>query len=256
VLATAPDNANSHANKGWSLLEKGQPREALVHFSESLRLDADNEWARVGMIEALKARYFIYRWMLKYFLWMGKLSQQYQWAVVIGLYLLFRVLSNLAKTNPQLAPFVTPLLILYALFVLMSWLSRPLFSLLLRCNRFGRAVLLPEQVAESNLVGGTLLVAVVSLIVALATDSDVAIILAIVAGVWSIPASAIYECTSGWPRRWMALVAAGIGLVGLAAVVGTHQQWTAAGSLLGAFVLCGLLSSFAANVLMQMQVRH
>ncbi|MDB5311521.1 MAG: tetratricopeptide repeat protein [Gemmataceae bacterium] len=46
---------------GWALLHARQPAEALTHFREALRLDPTNEWARDGLIEALKARYWVYR---------------------------------------------------------------------------------------------------------------------------------------------------------------------------------------------------
>ena len=41
------------------------------------------DWARQGILEALKARHLLYRLMLWYFLWMAKLSEKAQWAVVI-----------------------------------------------------------------------------------------------------------------------------------------------------------------------------
>ena len=56
ALAKNPDNSITHANQGWTLLEKGDPKKALEHFREALRLDPENEWARRGTVEALKAR--------------------------------------------------------------------------------------------------------------------------------------------------------------------------------------------------------
>ncbi len=50
ALAKNPDNAITHANQGWTLLEKGEPKKALEHFRESLRLDPTNEWARHGIV--------------------------------------------------------------------------------------------------------------------------------------------------------------------------------------------------------------
>src|SRR5436190_595817 len=69
ALARDPQNATTHANQGWTLLHQGDPRKALEHFREALRIDPDLEWARAGIVEALKARYVAYRWILMYFLW-------------------------------------------------------------------------------------------------------------------------------------------------------------------------------------------
>ena len=74
ALARDPDNAVSHANRGWTLLESREPRKAMEHFREALRLNPDLDWARSGIAEAMKARNPLYRWLLAYFLWMAKLS--------------------------------------------------------------------------------------------------------------------------------------------------------------------------------------
>jgi len=79
ALAKDPQNAHTHANQGWALLHHGDHRQALEHFREALRLDPELDWARAGMVEALKARNVIYRVMLRYFLWMARLSAKAQW---------------------------------------------------------------------------------------------------------------------------------------------------------------------------------
>lgn len=74
-LARDPDDSYANANKAWALLHEGQPRpRAIDQFRKALRLDPTNEYARHGMVEALKARNPIYRWILAYFLWMGRLD--------------------------------------------------------------------------------------------------------------------------------------------------------------------------------------
>src|SRR5262249_35174190 len=138
ALARNPDNALTHANQGWTLLEKGKPKQALEHFREALRLDPENEWARQGIVEALQARNVIYAVMLKYFLWMSRFSNRAQWGIILGAYFGNRLLSALAHSNPDLAPWILPLRILYVCFALMTWMASPFFNLLLRINRFGR----------------------------------------------------------------------------------------------------------------------
>ena len=90
---------------------RGDFRGALEHFREALRLNPSLEWARAGLVEALKARYPVYGLLLRYFLWMSTLSRRAQWAVILGA-CSFRALRAVATNNPALAPWITPLLVL------------------------------------------------------------------------------------------------------------------------------------------------
>jgi tetratricopeptide (TPR) repeat protein len=163
ALRRNPDNAVTHANQGWTYLEESEPRKALEHFREALRLDPTNEWARAGLVEALKARNIVYGLMLRYFLWMSKLSAGVQFGVIIGGYILNRILTAAAKTNPELAPWVLPLRILYLTFALLTWTADPLFNLLLRLSSYGRLALSPEQYRASNWFGAAVIPALFSL---------------------------------------------------------------------------------------------
>ena len=51
-----PEIALTHANQGWTLLEQRKPQKAMEHFREALRIDPELEWARVGIVEAMKGR--------------------------------------------------------------------------------------------------------------------------------------------------------------------------------------------------------
>jgi hypothetical protein len=102
------------------------------------------------MLEALKARYFVYRQLLKFQLWMSRLSGGAQWAVIIGLYVGFRVIREVGRSNPSLLPITMPIVILYSLFALITWIGDPVFNSLLRLNRFGRLALAPHERAASS----------------------------------------------------------------------------------------------------------
>lgn len=156
ALSRNPDIALTHANQGWNLLHKGEPKKALEHFREAMRLDPTNDWAREGIVEAMKARFFIYRWILKYFLWMGRLKAGSRWGVVIGAWLGFNVLLRVEKQNPEYGPYLWPLLYAYLGFVLMSWLAQPLFNSVLRLSRYGRHALTSDQTFASNCILGML----------------------------------------------------------------------------------------------------
>lgn len=273
ALARDPDNAFSHANRGWSLLHERQPEAALHHFREALRLDPDLDYARAGMIEALKARYWLYRQILSYFLWLSRLSSQARWGVVIGLFVVQRIVAATAQANPTWEPFLFPILVGYLAFALTTWVAVPLSNLFLRLNRFGRLALSPEQRAGANLVG----------LVALATGG--CLIYAVSAArvydlpgwygalgfaLAVLPVASIYAVPAGWPRKLMAAYSVGmVGLVLLSVTrMGIGISWDGIDNdyavacfrsgleLTPAFGWAALASSFLANWLAGVTVRR
>jgi tetratricopeptide (TPR) repeat protein len=241
ALAKDPDNAVTHANQGWALLHEGKPTEAMTHFREALRLDPNLEWARAGIVEALKAKNVVYRLMLRYFLWSARLGSQAQWGIMVGGYLGYRFLSDLAGRNPAAAPYIRPLLVAYAAFAIGTWLADPLFNLLLRFNRFGRLALSKRQTWASNVLAALLLLAGAALAVGLAGvgggDGDAAgggagggstaggggfgwFVLALVFALLTVPAMGCFRLSPGWPTKVMVLATAALAAVGLSSAVG------------------------------------
>jgi tetratricopeptide (TPR) repeat protein len=223
ALARNPENSMTHANQGWTYVEKGEYEKGLEHFREALRLDPENDWARQGILEALKARHWIYALMLRYFLWMSKLSRGVQWGIILGLYFLQRILSAVARTNPELKPFITPLLFLYLIFVVLTWIANPLFNLLLRLNRFGRLALSREQTISSNFLGACLALSLACLAASVVTGQGGFFLGAIVAGLLCMPVAGIFKCHAGWPRTVMTVVTVLLLLAGLGAVL---EAWS------------------------------
>lgn len=217
ALARDPDNATTHANRGWTLLHQGDHRKALEHFREALRIDPTSEWARAGIVEALKARYVVYRVMLWYFLWMSRLSSRAQWAIIVGGYFGYQALERLADQNPAVAPYVRPVLIAYVVFAAMTWLADPLFNLLLRLNRFGRLTLSRKQTIASNVIGSLLLAALAALTVWLARGGVGWLALAVVLAVMLLPVSGTFKTPDGWPRVVMIVACGVLGVMGLTA---------------------------------------
>jgi Tfp pilus assembly protein PilF len=218
ALAREPENAVTHANQGWTYLEKGDPKKALEHFREALRHDPELEWARGGMVEALKARHIVYNLMLRYFLWMGKLGRQAQVGVIVGLFVAYHLVRKVAESNPVLAPWLWPGLYAYVFFALMTWFSAPLFNMLLRFNRFGRYALSRDQVVCSNWLAACLLAGLLCLVITLATGDSVANTTAFVAAltffVLLYMIQGTFSCTAGWPRILMGAYAILFGAMG------------------------------------------
>ncbi len=264
ALARNPENSVTHANQGWTLLEGGDPKRALEHFREALRLDPDNDWARQGIIEALKARNWIYAVMLRYFLWMSRLSSQAQWAVIVGGYIGNRLLGVLAQSKPALAPWILPIRIIYVAFALLTWTADPLFNLLLRLNRFGRLVLSREQTVASNWIGAALLLALLALAGCFLSKFSVPwLVAAIVFGFLILPLAGTFKCAAGWPRKTMAIytgvmAAAGISALAVFAAIGETRSMAAKSGfgLIGLFLLGAVGSGWVANVLISQRPKR
>jgi len=218
ALARDPDNAITHANQGWSLLHGGQHARALEHFREALRLDPELEWARQGLVEALKARSAVYGLLLRYFLWMSRLDRRAQWAVLIVGYVGYQVLRGLLRANPALGPVIWPLIIAYGVFAVSTWIADPLFTLLLRLDRFGRLVVSRDEVVASNWVGGSLALALVAVGGWLLSGSSTLLLAALLFGALVLPLAGTFQLEPGRPRRLMikyTAVVAALGLIGL-----------------------------------------
>ena len=215
VAAAAPLNAFANAGRAWTLLRTGSREDALEQFREALRMDPTNEWAREGMLASLKARHPIYRLFLRYYLWLETRSRRQQLLYAVLGIILYSNMRRLARAEPQLAPVLWPLMALYVLFVLGSWIADPLFDLLLRFDTVGRRALTPNRRRASAWVGVCLIFAIAGGIITLLTGSDQALTTAICAGFMLIPIAGTFRCETGWPRTVMAgyTVALAIGAV-------------------------------------------
>ena len=61
ILENDPENIFSHVNYGFNYLVKGDVENAKKHFSEALRINPDYDFARRGMLEAMKQSSATYR---------------------------------------------------------------------------------------------------------------------------------------------------------------------------------------------------
>jgi len=256
ALARDPDNAVSHANQGWTLLHAGDPKKAMEHFRESLRLDPTSDWAKAGIVEALKAHNIVYGLMLRYFLFMSRLSGGARWGLIVGGYVGNRFLVKLANSSPALAPWIWPIVATYVAFCVMTWIAYPLFNLFLRLHPVGKYALSDDQRRGANWVGACLFLALACLVGGLGFNVPLANFGAITFGFLLMPLSGTFGCSSGWPRRLMAaytalLFAAQLGFVALLFLwTGTQETGHRIVDTLNQLFLWGcILSGFVANAL-------
>ena len=207
-LARNPQNAFSHASMGWTLLHQSKHKEALEHFREALRLNPQLEYARSGMVEALKAKYLLYRLMLMYFLWMNRLSSRARWGVIIAIYLCVRF-GDLPR----------PIFWILVAFGYLTWTAAPLFNLLLRLNEYGRYALSKRQVMGSNFVGAFLLGALVALGAGLWLDNWLFLSAAIILGIMVIPVAATFAFSSPKKRLVLGIYSGVLLAIGIASAV-------------------------------------
>lgn len=217
ALAQDPENARTHANLGWAMLNEGDAEAAFTHFREALRIDPMSGWARAGIVEAIKARSLLYRGLLRYTLWMSRLTDEEQWEVVGAIILVRAGLRAAARAFFPLYLIVLPLNLLYAGFRILTWIGRPLFALVLRLDRFGRQALPKEEVTASNWLAACLLTALLSVILGLALWQPAFLVLLLAALAMIVPVAGVFRAPRGWGRVTLAVYCALMALSGLGA---------------------------------------
>jgi tetratricopeptide (TPR) repeat protein len=177
TLSAAPNNPYTHNNIGWSKLQSGDHQGAKEHFAEALRINPNLEDARVGLLEALKAKNFFYRIFLNWMFWMAKKTEGSQWFIVIGLYFGARYLNRISSDYP----FLIPVVVLLAIAFYMTWVMTPLFNLFIKMDKTARHALTPEESSAANIVGVGVLVGSMAILTYAITGLDIASLVAIFA---------------------------------------------------------------------------
>lgn len=245
-LELDPENPYTHSNTGWAVLRRGDHRKAMEHFREALRRDPMNDHAKAGMVEALKARYWIYRLWLRYSFWVSNLKGNVQMFLIIGLYVANQLLQGLAAQYPGVAPLIYPLLIAYAVFAISTWVLVPISNLFLRFNKYGRYALDKEETLSSTWTGISLLVSVLGFIGFLVSGLQGLLALGVLGFVMMIPLASML----GGRKKGRALLKAAtvfLAVVGILAVAVTFRTGELVNALTNVFLIGLLLYQFGAN---------
>jgi Putative Zn-dependent protease, contains TPR repeats len=248
ALREDPTNAYTHANYGWSLLEKGDHKKALEHFKEALKTDPNYAYAQSGMVEALKAANPVYRLFLKYAFWIGNLTAKYQWAVIIGFYVAYRILNGLASSNEALAPYFAPLATGLAIIAFSTWVINPISNLFLRFNRYGQFLLDRKEKISSNFVAISLLIFIagISLYCILADERYLA------PGVFGLammlPLSVMLMPSK--PKNMLLMYTIGMAVVGIVAIADTFATGNLINTWSSVFLVAFIVFQWVANFLM------
>ena len=217
ALEQDPDNAHTHSNHGFILLEKREYNKALLHFREALKLNPNSTYAKAGLIEALKAQSPVYSLFLQYSFWIGNLKGKKQWVMIIGFYFLFNFLKRIAINNEALQPFLIPLLTIMFVFAFSSWFISPLHNLFLFLNPYGKFALSTQEKVVARIVGALLSLAVIITGLYVFFPHDSLLGLAGLFFIMLMPVGSMFDASTIRNNRILVgytIVAALIGLVG------------------------------------------
>lgn len=246
------DVALLHANLGWVMLERGQREAAVKYLREALRLDAELEWARDGLLEAVRSRFIVYRWLLQYAFFTSRYSLQARWGMIFLTGGIARALSRIARVFPATLPVLAPVLMVYAAFVFLTWSGEAFFNLLLRLDPDGRVLLTEDEIQASNWVAALLGMVVLGVGLVALTQHVAAFILILVCVILSMLVGAVYKVDRTLParKRVMTFFYGMLGLGGLS-VLAALINTTLLFCLITPFVLGMMFFRFIATRLLQ-----
>ncbi|MVN91345.1 tetratricopeptide repeat protein [Mucilaginibacter aquatilis] len=130
MLADDPENELTQANTGYYYLRQGDARKAKEHFAAALNADPGYEFARTGMLQAIKSSNVFYRKLLQFSYWLEEMNGKYRWGFVIGLILIVKVIPILA--------------IPYLIFVFWTWFTGPISDVIIYFDKYGRYLMKPQ----------------------------------------------------------------------------------------------------------------
>ncbi len=200
ALQSDPHQAVLLTYEGWAKLRAGRTHEAAHDFREALRLEPGLEEARAGLVQALRARNPLYRFILRYYVWSASLGQFGSILLIVGILgaqFILRVIP------PPLGPI---LLLALVGFILLTWLAKPLSDLSLMFHRDGRLSLREDDRRGALLFAGMLALCTTMVVGALITGDERMRTTGFLFGLQLLPISMIYNRRRGWPRIVMVVV--------------------------------------------------
>ncbi len=219
MMGRDPENPLTHANMGYHHLQSGDHKKAKEHFAMALSKDPEFDFARMGMIQAMKASNIMYAKLLQFAFWMDKIGQRNRWLFIIGLLVIVNVV-------PVLGPF-------YLIFILWTWFTTPLSDIILYFDKYGKYLMTPSTMRLTQINIGLLIASLVALGMAFALSTSF-LLLAFACFLAIVPVYMIdthRKPHSKWIVGGFAVGFVGIGLYGVFQALGTGEapfaQWNA-----------------------------
>ena len=229
-------------------LQKGDERAAENFFLAALRIDAEHQEARNGLLHAFRARSPFYRAYLKYSFMMERLNRVGRGLVVIGLLVLLEAAWVLcAGPFEFLGTFVVAL---YLLFVLWVWVARGVGNLFLLADPLARHALRTAEIREAFVVGGGVVLGLPALGAGLIFKVGWPIFFGLTLVCAAFPMSLVFTNRSKLGRFLFGAAGTAIYLNGFASValLFTSQGGDWAANIFGITILLALLTTWIGSV--------
>lgn len=201
-LERRPEDPWAHASQGWAHLTIRQSQAAMESFREALRLDPNLEWARQGMLEALRAKSWLYRMMVRMVpTRMKRLAPaRFAWLIAwIAIWPFSCYLGAVVMETTPIRPWLCPTMAV-SISLLGVLLASPIANLFLRVHPFGRHVLNKDEIRGANLLAACAVLPLPFLLAAMLRRSGGDLVSATCLWIMAGPASLIFQCPSGWVR--------------------------------------------------------
>ena len=218
ALHINPEDSATIANHGYQLLRQGRVDEALERLKYALSLNPTDQLARFAMLEALKARFWPYRLYFKYQEAMAKLSGGASFGLMIGLWFGVNFLNRQASTNPEYAPYIMPVVYLMVFLFLLTWIIDPLMNFYLLTNKYGRLLLDEDDKKMASLVGGSLGLALICLVLWLASSYVIFQLFTAAFVLLTIPLGSFLRPKRKKQRQILTLYTAGLAVLSLSGI--------------------------------------
>ncbi|MBS7563119.1 tetratricopeptide repeat protein [Mucilaginibacter sp. Bleaf8] len=157
MLADDPESELTQANTGYYYLRLGDVKKAKEHFAVALSIDPEFDYARAGMVQAIKATNFFYRKLLQFSYWMEEKGAKFRFGLFLGIYVVIR-----------LVPFLFPL---YLILILWTWFTGPVSDMVLYFDKYGRYLMPPDKNKFTQINIGIMLLATIALITGFTVNS-------------------------------------------------------------------------------------
>lgn len=228
-------------------MRQGDHRAAAKHFAEALRLDASFEPARAGMIEAFRARSPLYRAYLAYAFWMSRMLPRTRMMTVLGLYVGYRIAHAYAKDSaPRVA---VVLVVVWLSFVLFTFLSRGVGTLIVLADGFGRMALTGRERAEGVVVGGGAVTGLVLVLAGLVSGSDTLTWTGACVVAPAVPLSMAFGATEKGGKRLYGTLGVLVAACSAVVATGLLRGGSLEDALLGACLLAGVVLAAGSTIL-------
>ena len=123
ALQLNPDDPNALGQLGVVLRQEGDVVGSMRAYRDALRNDPNDEQARLGLLEAVRSRFILYRWLLNFELQVQRITPQFRGGITFLPFLSLRAIRGVVQSdiNPIWKIVVVTIGGLYLLFIFSLW---------------------------------------------------------------------------------------------------------------------------------------